>query len=122
MNGLRTHGHGAGAVLASGGSYPGLMGRFIYGRTEQHVEIEDRTLAHLRIVFMNKLRRSESFSFEVPTRHGTGHQALWIHPTLPFQLVFTGSRTHAISMPWVNALMESANSPEGLRLVPEPNA
>jgi len=92
----------------------------MYGRAEHSVEMDDRVLAHLRIVLMNKLRRGESFSFEAPSRHGTGHQALWIHPTLPMQLVFSGSRPATINIAWVNALMESANSPEGLRLVPEP--
>ena len=37
------------------------MGRFIYDTMANSVDIDDRTLAHLRIVVMNKLRRSESF-------------------------------------------------------------
>ena len=41
------------------------MGRFIYGATSESVEIDDRALAHLRIVVMNKLRRSEAFMFDV---------------------------------------------------------
>jgi len=33
------------------------MGRFIYDTAANSVDIDDRTLAHLRIVVMNKLRR-----------------------------------------------------------------
>ena len=41
------------------------MGRFIYDTNANSVDIEDRTLAHLRIVIMNKLRRSEPFMFDI---------------------------------------------------------
>jgi hypothetical protein len=39
------------------------MGRFLYDTMANATDIDDRTLAHLRIVIMNKLRRSESWMF-----------------------------------------------------------
>jgi hypothetical protein len=43
-----------------------------------------------------------------------------MHPAIPLVYDFAGSRTPAINREWLNALMETANSPGGLRLVPEP--
>ncbi len=41
------------------------MGRFIYDTVANAVDIDRPHPAHLRIVVMNKLRRSESFMFDV---------------------------------------------------------
>ena len=51
------------------------MGRFIYDSAGASVDIEDRTLAHLRIVIMTKLRRSESFMFEAEIGEEAGGAA-----------------------------------------------
>ena len=56
------------------------MGRFIYDTMSNAIEIDDRTLAHLRIVVMNKMRRSESFMFEFEPGDGSGRRSFWIHP------------------------------------------
>ena len=55
------------------------MGRFIYDTIGNSVEIEDRTLAHLRVVIMNKLRRSESFMFTVELdSEGITRRSFWM--------------------------------------------
>ena len=59
------------------------MGRFIYDTLGNSVEIDDRTLAHLRIVMMNKLRRSEPFMFDVDLPRGGERRSYWIHPSVP---------------------------------------
>lgn len=96
------------------------MGRLVYNSTPQSFDIEDRTLAHLRIVFMNKLRRGEPFFFHVATADGNGLRSIWVHPAVPLVFQFVGGRPPTINMDWVDALMTSANSSYGLTVTPEP--
>lgn len=96
------------------------MGRFIYDTMANSVDIDDRTLAHLRIVVMNKLRRSEAFMFDVEIGDGSGRRSFWIHPSVPLQFHFFGSRNPRINRLWIEELMQSASGPSGLQIVPEP--
>jgi hypothetical protein len=97
------------------------MGRFIYDTLNNSIDIEDRTLAHLRIVIMNKLRRSESFMFTVDLdSEGISRRSFWMHPSVPLQFAFHGSREPRLNRLWIEALMVSASSPNGLFVVPEP--
>ncbi|MBD8024707.1 DUF7882 family protein [Microbacterium gallinarum] len=96
------------------------MGRFIYDTTANSVDIDDRTLAHLRIVIMNKLRRGEPFMFDVEVGDGSGRRSFWIHPSVPLQFHFFGSRQPRVNRRWIEDLMLSASGPSGLSIVPEP--
>jgi len=96
------------------------MGRFIYDTSATSVDIDDRTLAHLRIVIMNKLRRSESFMFDVEIGDGSGRRSFWMHASVPLQFHFFGSRQPRINRLWIEDLMQAASSPNGLSIVPEP--
>ena len=96
------------------------MGRFIYDTIANSVDLEDRTLAHLRIVFMNKLRRAEPFMFDVELNDGTGRRSFWIHPSIPMQIHFNGTRPPRINRIWIDELMRSASGPNGLSIMPEP--
>ena len=96
------------------------MGRFIYDTSGTSVDIDDRTLAHLRIVMMNKLRRSEPFMFDVEIGDGSGRRSFWIHPAVPLQFHFFGSRQPRINRLWIEDLMLAASGPSGLSIVPEP--
>ena len=96
------------------------MGRFIYDNASNSVEIEDRVLAHLRIVVMNKLRRAESFMFDVEVGDGSGRRSFWMHPSVPMQFHFFGSRQPRINRVWIEELMQTASGPNGLWIVPEP--
>jgi hypothetical protein len=97
------------------------MGRFIYDTVANAVDIDDRTLAHLRIVVMNKLRRSESFMFDVEVGDGSGRRSFWMHPSVPIQFHFYGSRQPRINRVWVEDLMLAASGPNGLAITPEPS-
>jgi hypothetical protein len=97
------------------------MGRFIYDTNANAVDIEDRTLAHLRIVMMNKLRRSEPFMFDVEIGDGSGRRSFWIHPSVPLQFHFFGGRQPRINRRWVEELMRTASGPNGLTVIPEPD-
>jgi hypothetical protein len=100
------------------------MGYLMYGRPAESIEIEDRTLAHVKIVILAKLRRNESFafSFEHDVNEGSGRSTIWMHPTIPIQFKFLGSRQPAINRAWLDALVVAANSIDGLRLIEEPTA
>ena len=96
------------------------MGKFIYGTAAGSFDIDDRTLAHLRVVIMNKLRRSESFMFDLAMSDGSGSRSFWISPSVPIQFQFSGSRTPRINRAWVEQLMAAASGPKGLAIIPEP--
>lgn len=98
------------------------MGRMTYDSTT-NVDFEDRLLAHLQVVIGAKLRRNEAFffSWKNDMEIGDGRGSLWMHPTIPLYFKFTGSRPPSINRHWIDALMLTANTPAGLRLVPEPD-
>lgn len=97
------------------------MGKLTYDST-MAVDFEDRTLAHLQLAIGAKLRRSEAFFFawKDDPAAGDGRTIIWVHPTIPIAFKFYGSRPPAINRVWVEALMLSANSAQGLQLMPEP--
>jgi len=100
------------------------MGKFIYATPADQVEIDDRSLAHLRTVISAKLRRNESFMFtwSHPLSEGSGQSVYWIHPSIPLHFVFSGGRDVGLNRAWLEALVSSSNSVAGLHLVPEPPA
>jgi hypothetical protein len=99
------------------------MGRLTYHSTLV-VEFDDRTLTHLQIVIGAKLRRGEAFffSWKDAAETGSGRTTIWLHPTIPVVFTLSGGRPPAISRAWLNELVVSANSRQGLQLVPEPDA
>ena len=98
------------------------MGQLIYGVQAEVVSMDDRALAHLRVVMLAKLRRRESFAFngEYDTGDGPGRITMWMSTGIPLVWKFSNAEQHTIDRAWLDALMVSANSAEGLRLVPEP--
>jgi len=85
------------------------------------IEFDDRLLAHLQIVIVNKLRRRESFamSWRDAPEVGDGRSAIWLDPSIPIYFKFDGSRVPAINREWVERLAESAASSHGLLVVGE---
>jgi hypothetical protein len=97
------------------------VGRFIYGTDATNgVDIDDRTLAHLRLVIMNKLRRNEPFMFDADMSDASGRRSYWIGANVAVQFHFFGSRNAQINRSWVEDLIAEASSPNGLRILPEP--
>lgn len=97
------------------------MGQLIYGSNGTVVEIEDRALAHLKVVMITKLRRSEGFAFswDEELKNGSGRSTIWIHPAVSVQFKFYGTRQPAMNKVWLEELMSSANSGGGLHILPE---
>lgn len=99
------------------------MGYLRYGRPAETIEIEDRALAHIKIVVIAKLRRGEpfAFSFEHDVDGSSGRSTVWLHPAIPLQFEFLEPQQPALNRAWVDALVVSANSMDGLRLLTEPD-
>ena len=95
------------------------MGRFVYDR-DAAVEMDDRTLAHLQVVMINKLRRQESFALTLRDDQRT--LSVWVCPQTAVQFVYSGNRWPALNREWIEELAVAANSVGGLRLLPEPSA
>lgn len=104
-----------------GGRRRCTAGRLSYDGVEK-LEIDDRALAHLQLVISSKLRRGESFLFtwRPDTSLGGGRVSVWMHPHASLVFRFAGSRPPRINRAWAEAMMNAANSPAGLSLVPEP--
>lgn len=98
-----------------------IVGRLIYEGDEK-VDIEDRALTHLQLVMTAKLRRGEPFAFSWANESslGGGRITVWVHAGSALAFKYFGSRQPSINRAWIDALAVTANSPGGLRLVPEP--
>jgi hypothetical protein len=98
------------------------VGHLIYDRGTAEVQMDDRVLAHLQIVMVAKLRRHESFAFswKEPAASGDGRSTIWVFPTVSLRFRFAGSRPPAINPAWLKALAASADSGQGLHVLPEP--
>ena len=61
-----------------------------YGGSATPIHIEDRALAHLKVVIATKLRRGESFtvSWRHPDDQPRGRSTIWLHPSIPLRFVF----------------------------------
>jgi hypothetical protein len=102
------------------------MGQLLYGAGLTSIEIEDRVLAHLKLVITSKLRRSEPFSFSWHASDGAASSdrriTVWINPFVELQFHFSEDVPPLINRRWLEVLAESANSAGGLWLAPEPDA
>lgn len=94
------------------------MGRIIYSDNKSSVEVDDRLLAHLQIVVMNKLRRGESFMMTFP-HTASGHVCWWLAPAVPVMFHFYGTHTPRLSRDLVDRLMAEASSPDGVHVAAE---
>lgn len=95
------------------------MGRLIYDHMGPAVEVDDRTLAHLRVVITTKLRRRESFTLSWKSPDRFGRTTIWIHPTIPVHFEFDGSEPIELNRAWIQRITDSANSGGGLILTGE---
>lgn len=97
------------------------MGSLYYGNDDEPIQVEDRALAHLKVVIATKLRRNESFtlSWRHPDGDPAGRSTIWLHPSIPLRFVFQEPETPELSRSWIEALAHSANSSGGISLVEE---
>ena len=99
----------------------GPVGTIYYGGGAMPIHIEDRALAHLKVVIATKLRRDESFtvSWRHPDDQPRGRSTIWLHPSIPLRFVFDDPEPTELSREWIEELANSANSTGGIMLVAE---
>lgn len=95
------------------------MGHLHYGGLET-LEIDDRTLTHLRTVIFGKLGLQESLVFTWVSE-GKQH-SIWLNPSTPLHFEFDEAETPELNPMWIEQLFALANSPSGLRSVEEPDS
>lgn len=100
------------------------MAALIYGPANQRVVIDDRTLAHLQLIIVAKLRRGETFVFtcegNTSGEDGDGRLSIWLHPSMFLAFEFDGAKPPPINREWLELLSLTANGSGGLRILPEP--
>lgn len=97
------------------------MGTIYYGGSATPIHIDDRALAHLKVVIATKLRRSESFTvtWQHPHDQPRGRSTIWLHPSIPLRFVFDDPEPADLSRAWIEELASSANSSGGITLISE---
>lgn len=95
------------------------MGSLTYGSWT--VEFDDRLLAHLQLVIVQRLRSRERFvmSWIDGIDSGSGRSSVWLHPEGDLYFRFAGSRSPSINPEWIQRLTESAQSSRGLIVTEE---
>lgn len=97
------------------------MGMIYYGGTAEAIHIEDRALAHLKVVIATKLRRNESFTLSWRHAEGdaAGRSTIWLHPSIPLRFVFDEPEPPPLSAEWITTMANSANTSGGITIIPE---
>jgi hypothetical protein len=96
------------------------MGTLVYGEAGRF-EIDDRTLAHIKIAITTKLRRQESFllNWAIPPEQGSGRISIWMSPSVPLQFIFSAPKPPELSRQWLEALERSSHGIRGMVLLRE---
>ncbi|UWF78719.1 MULTISPECIES: DUF7882 family protein [Microbacterium] len=97
------------------------MGALFYGQSDDPIHIDDRALAHLKVVIATKLRRQESFTLSWRHSDGDapGRSTIWMHPSIPLRFEFEESEPPQLNREWIERLMHLANTTGGIMLVDE---
>lgn len=98
------------------------MGTLVLGYPTESIDLDDRTLSHLRGVILSKLRRNEKFALTYrPAKNPSGLCTIWLHPSTPMQFHFDGDGAEKLNPAWIDELARLASSGGGLRITPEPS-
>lgn len=92
------------------------MGTLQYG-SDLQVDLADDVLGHLEAAVISKLRRGESFALRLDDESGA--RTVWMSAASQLVFSYTAERP-AIDRAWLEAIVETANTPAGLRLLPKP--
>lgn len=97
------------------------MGTIYYGGSASPIHVEDRALAHLKVVITMKLRRGESLMVSWPHAEDQrqGRSSIWLNPAVPLRFVFAGAEPPELSRQYLAELANSANAAGGIHLIAE---
>ena len=93
------------------------MGQILYDMSRA-IELDDRTLAHVQVVVIDKLRRGECFSLSLVSERGA--MMMWVTPFTALQFVYAGNRRPQLNRTWLEQISSSASISGILSLTPEP--
>jgi hypothetical protein len=90
------------------------VGTFKYDGTT--VDFEDRVLAHIEMVAIQKLRKQEAFfmSWRESETAGSGRTGVWMHPAALLTFHYSTNDNPNIDRAWIEKLAASANSSSGM--------
>lgn len=96
------------------------MGSLFYGDDPLAIDVDDRALAHLKVVVAAKLRRRESFmlSWEHCPDGPVGRTTVWLHPAIAMRFVFDEPEPPQLNPAWIQSLVAAATTSGGIKLVP----
>lgn len=87
------------------------MGKLEYNSSRPPIEVDDVTLAHLKIVMGTKLRRNESFMMTWPgSTARAGRMTAWMHPSIPMILEFDSGSVPRIQPQRIEQMMAALNA------------
>jgi hypothetical protein len=82
------------------------------------IELDDRALAHMQVVVIDKLRRGERFALSLVDNRGS--MLMWVTPFSALQFVYAGNRQPPLNRAWLEELSSNASLTGILSLTPEP--
>ena len=83
--------------------------------------MDDRTLAHLKVAVVTKLRRGENFTLSWRHAEGDvrGRTTIWMHQSIPLRFEFDEPEAPELHREWIEQILRSANTTGGIQLTPE---
>jgi hypothetical protein len=92
------------------------MGTLYYGAARTALSVDDRLLAHLKVVITSKMRRNESFllSWDEPVEAGSGRGSVFVHPNCDLVYRFDGSRPPELDQQLLESLSAASMSNRGM--------
>ncbi|TXK19582.1 hypothetical protein [Homoserinibacter sp. GY 40078] len=95
------------------------MGTLYYA--DQAIEMDDRTLAHLKVAVVTKLRRGESFtlSWTHADDQAPGRTTIWMHESIALRFEFGELTPPVLHREWIEEILRSANTTGGIQLTKE---
>ncbi|MCS5732483.1 DUF7882 family protein [Herbiconiux daphne] len=98
------------------------MGYLHIGTSGWSIQVDDRALAHLKIVILTELRKGHgiAFSCKHPADQGSGRETFWINPNTDLRFQFFGGRAPSINRCWLQQMHESCVAGTGLYIMEEP--
>ncbi|MGN6503284.1 MAG: DUF7882 family protein [Pseudolysinimonas sp.] len=94
------------------------MGTLYYGAARTPIKIDDRVLAHLKVLAGSKLRRNEPFlvSWQEPADEGHGRSSIWIHTAADLIYRFDGGRAPELDSELLDQMATEALSSTGVHI------
>jgi hypothetical protein len=94
------------------------VGTLFYGAARTPIRVDDRILAHLKLVVTSKLRRNEPFliSWHDASDVGGGRSSIWLHPAIDLHYKFDGGTPASIDQDLIEQLSIEANAARGIQI------